>query len=218
MTISESADNSQAIRLFNKALEIQALSVEGRIAKLRRDDPNGTPAQITRRLNSEFRAFTVTTGAAVGGAAAVPGIGTAAAIAISGAECATFLEASIFYVLARSEISGIATEDIERRRLLIMAILLGNSGEKSIAKVAGRTAPHWGGQVVKKIPIETVRAINKVLGKNFVTKAGRQGIVVLGKWIPYGIGALIGGTANLAVSQGVIISANKAFGPAPETW
>ena len=70
---------------------------------------------------------------------------------------------------------------------------------------AGRTAPHWGGQVVKKIPIETVRAVNKVLGKNFVTKAGRQGIVVLGKWIPYGIGALIGGTANLAVSQGVII-------------
>ena len=100
-----------------------------------------------------------------------------------------------------------------------MAILLGNGGEKSIAKVAGRTAPHWGSQVVKKIPKETVRAINKVLGKNFVTKYGtRQGIVVLGKLVPLGIGAVIGGTANGLLSQGVISASNRAFGSPPDTW
>ena len=207
------------IQLFNKALAIQAPMVEGRIAKLRANKPDGTPREIVRRLNSEFRAATVTTGAGVGAAAVVPGIGTGVAIAISGAEYFTFLEASILYVLARSEISGIATEDIERRRLLIMAILLGNGGEKSIAKVAGRTAPHWGRQVVKKIPMETVRAINKVLGKNFVTKYGtRQGIVVLGRFIPAGIGAAIGGTVNGLLSQGVISASNRAFGPPPNSW
>jgi len=207
------------IQLFNKALAIQAPMVESRIAKLRANKPDGTPGEIVRRLNSEFRAVTVTTGAGVGAAAAVPAIGTGAAVAISGAEFFTFLEASILYVLARSEISGISTDDVERRRLLIMAILLGNGGEKSIAKVAGRTAPHWGGQVVKKIPMETVRAINKVLGRNFVTKYGtRQGIVVLGKLIPLGIGAVIGGTANGLLSQGVISASNRAFGPPPNTW
>ena len=121
MTISESADNSLPIRLFNKALAIQAPLVEGRIAKLRSNNPDATPTDIIHRLNTEYRAFTVSTGAAVGGAAAVPGVGTTAAIAASGAEFFTFLEATILYILARSEISGISTEDIEHRRLLTMA-------------------------------------------------------------------------------------------------
>lgn len=219
MTISESADNSLPIRLFNKALAIQAPLVEGRIAKLRSSNPDETPTQIIRRLNADYRAFTVGAGASVGGAAIIPGVGTGTAIALSGAEFFTFLEASILYALARSEISGIATEDIERRRLLVMAILLGNGGEEAIAKVAGRIAPHWGGQVVKAIPMETILAINKVLGRNFVTKYGtRQGIIVLGKWIPFGIGVLIGGATNGLFGQLVIGASNRAFGPPAETW
>ena len=219
MTISESADNSLPIRLFNKALAIQAPLVEGRIAKLRSNNPDATPTDIIHRLNTEYRAFTVSTGAAVGGAAAVPGVGTTAAIAASGAEFFTFLEATILYILARSEISGISTEDIEHRRLLTMAILLGNSGESGIAKVAGRIGPHWGRQVVGKIPMESIRAINKVLGRNFVTKYGtRQGIIVLGKWLPFGIGAVIGGGANGVFSHLVISASNRAFDAPPETW
>jgi hypothetical protein len=161
----------------------------------------------------------VTSGAAVGAAAAVPGVGTPVAIAASGAEFFTFLEATILYILARSEISGISTEEVEHRRLLTMAILLGNSGESSIVKVAGRIGPHWGRQVVGNVPMESIRAINKVLGRNFVTRYGtRQGIIVLGKWIPFGIGAVIGGSANGVFSHLIVSASNKAFGEPPQAW
>ena len=207
------------IQLFNKALAIQAPLVETRIARLRSNNPSGTPTDIIRRLNTDYRAFTVTTGAAVGGAAAVPGVGTTAAIAASGAEFFTFLEATILYILARSEISGISTEELEHRRLLTMAILLGNSGEKGIAKFVERIGPHWGRQVVRNVPMESILAINKVLGRNFVTKYGtRQGIIVLGKWIPFGVGAVIGGSANGVFSHLIISASNRAFGDPPQTW
>jgi hypothetical protein len=100
-----------------------------------------------------------------------------------------------------------------------MAILLGNSGEGTITKIAGRTGAHWAGKIVKIIPMETVLAINKVLGRNFVTKYGtKQGIVVLGEIMPFGVGALIGGAANGVFGQLVISASNRAFGSPPDTW
>lgn len=58
-----------------------------------------------------------------------------------------------------------------------------------------------------------------MLGKNFVTKYGtKQGIVVLGRVIPFGIGMAIGGAANGAMSHGIIKASNKAFGDVPKEW
>ena len=52
-----------------------------------------------------------------------------------------------------------------------------------------------------------------------MTKYGtKQGILVLGRVIPFGIGAVIGGVANAAFSQGIVKAADRAFGSAPETW
>ena len=52
-----------------------------------------------------------------------------------------------------------------------------------------------------------------------MTKYGtKQGIVVLGRVVPFGIGAAIGGVANAAFSQGIIKSADSAFGVEPATW
>lgn len=62
------------------------------------------------------------------------------------------------------------------------------------------------------MPLETLRQINKVLGPNFVTKYGtKQGIIVLGRIAPLGIGAVIGGGANAA------LAALAVSGP-PRLW
>ncbi|WP_308354488.1 hypothetical protein [Streptomyces sp. NK08203] len=69
------------------------------------------------------------------------------------------------------------------------------------------------------MPTATLRQINKVLGRNFVTKYGtRQGIVVLGRVAPFGIGAVIGGGANAALASLAVRAGRRAFGPAPEQW
>lgn len=58
-----------------------------------------------------------------------------------------------------------------------------------------------------------------VLGKNFITKYGtKQGIIVLGRVAPFGIGAVIGGGANAALAALAVRAARRAFGPAPESW
>lgn len=146
-------------------------------------------------------------------------MGTGVALAISGGEAVAFLNATVLYVLARAEVQGIRVEDVERRRLLVMAILLGDLGAKGVARVAERSGTHWARQIVSKIPTSQIKAANKVLGHNFITKYGtKQGIVVLGKVVPFGIGAVIGGAANAVASQGVISAADLAFGAARLTW
>ena len=208
-----------ALALLDKALTLQGALVEKHIARLRRIRPEATPAGIRKLLDAEFRAATISAGAGVGVAAAAPGIGTAAALALSGGEALGFLGATALYVLSRAELQGIPLGDIERRRTLVMAVMLGEAGAKSVGKVAERTGQHWAKAIVKGIPQSQILAVNKVLGKNFVTKYGtKQGIIVLGRVIPFGVGAVIGGAANAALGQAIISSSNKAFGDSPTEW
>lgn len=131
----------------------------------------------------------------------------------------TFLQASALYVLSRAAVQGISLDDIERRRTLVLTVMLGESANKSLGKVAERTGQHWANQIVRGIPYSQILKINKILGRNFVTKYGtRQGIIVLGRAVPLGVGAIIGGTANAVLAQGIVRSANHAFGPPPPAW
>ncbi len=83
-----------------------------------------------------------TSGAAVGGAAAAPGVGTGAAAAIGVGEIGFFLEASALLSLAVAEVHGLQIDDLERRRTLLLAVLLGDSGVKVVEKAAARTGAH----------------------------------------------------------------------------
>jgi hypothetical protein len=153
----------------------------------------------------------------VGAVAALPSVGTGVALAMSGGEVVGFLEATAVYTLAVAEIYGVPVYDIERRRTVLMAVLLGDSATKLVETAAGRSGPYWGKQIVTAIPMARIWQINKVLGRNFVTKWGtRQGMIVLGRVVPFGIGAIIGGTANAVIGKSVITSVRHAYGPAPQ--
>lgn len=218
-TQGESAEPSRVLALVDKALQLQAPLTERHVARLRRNHPEESPQQIIRRLNRELRAATVSAGASVGVAAAAPGVGTGVALALSGTEAVAFLNATVLYILARGQVQGVTIDDLERRRTLVMAIMLGDAGAKSVGKVAERTGQHWARHLVRRIPMSNINAINKVLGRHFVTKYGtKQGIIVLGRAVPFGIGAVIGGAANGLFSQGIVVAANRAFGPASPEW
>ncbi len=208
-----------ALELLDRALSVQTPLVARHLARIRRNRPDASPRQVTKRLNVELRAATVAAGSGVGAVAAAPGVGTGVALALSGGEAIAFVNATALYVLSRSELHGVPLEDIERRRTLVMAVMLGEAGSKSVQKVAERTGQHWARHLVKNIPQAKIHAVNKVLGRHFITKYGtKQGILVLGRVIPFGIGAAIGGTANAVFSQGIIKAADRAFGPTPTTW
>ncbi|WUT00147.1 hypothetical protein OHA46_27220 [Streptomyces sp. NBC_00708] len=218
-TPEENISGGRALELLDKALAIQSPLVRKNIARARQRNPDASPAEVIRNLERLYVSALSGTGAAVGGSAAAPGVGTAVALALSAGEALSSLEMSVLFALSVAEVHGIPLDELERRRTIVMGILLGKSGSATIGKIAERTGQHWGRQVVASVPAQTLRQINKVLGRNFITKYGtKQGIIVLGRVVPFGIGAVIGGGANAAVATLSVRAARRAFGPPPTSW
>ncbi|MFI9340461.1 hypothetical protein ACIG0D_04200 [Streptomyces sp. NPDC052773] len=221
----DTPDQEAAVRgqrvldLLDKAIDLQTPLVRKNIARARQRNPEATPAQVIRNLERMYVSALTGTGAAVGGTAAAPGVGTGLALALSAGETLSSLELSALFALSVAEVHAVPIDEVERRRTIVMGVMLGGSGSATITKVAERTGQHWGRQVVAKVPVETLRQINKILGKNFITKYGtKQGIIVLGRVAPFGIGAVIGGGANAALATLAVRAARRAFGPAPTSW
>ncbi|WCD89642.1 hypothetical protein KPP03845_106064 [Streptomyces xanthophaeus] len=209
----------RVLDLLDKAIDLQSPLVRKNIARARQRNPEATPAQVIRNLERMYVSALTGTGAAVGGTAAAPGVGTGVALALSAGEALSSLELSALFALSVAEVHGVPIDEIERRRTIVMGIMLGGGGSATISKVAERTGQHWGRQVVAKVPVETLRQINKILGRNFVTKYGtKQGIIVLGRVAPFGIGAVIGGGANAAMAGLAVRAGRRAFGPPPASW
>ncbi len=84
-------------------------------------------------------------GAAVGSAAAFPGIGTLVALSAVAGETVVFLEATAVFVLAVAEVHGIPAEHRERRRALVLAVLVGEDSKHAVADLLGpgRTKGAW---------------------------------------------------------------------------
>lgn len=205
--------------LLDKAIGLQTPLVRRNIARARQRNPEATPAEVVRTLERMYVSALAGTGAAVGGAAAAPAVGTGIALALSAGEAFSSLELSALFALSVAEVHGVRLDEIERRRTLVMGVMLGESASTTIGKVAERTGQHWGRQLVSKVPLATLRQINSVLGRNFITKYGtKQGIIVLGRVVPFGIGAVIGGGANATIAALAVRAARRAFGPAPQSW
>ncbi|WBB80421.1 hypothetical protein O7606_03295 [Micromonospora sp. WMMD882] len=210
---------NRVLDLLDKAIDLQGPLVRKNIARARQRNPDATPAEVIRSLERMYVSALTGSGAAVGGAAAAPGVGTGVAVALSAGEFLSSLQLSALFALSVAEVHGVPIDEVERRRTIVMGIMLGGSGQATIAKVAERTGKHWGRHIAAKVPGETLRQINKVLGRHFVTRFGtRQGIIVLGRVAPFGIGAVIGGGANAALAALAVRAARHAFGPAPEAW
>lgn len=204
---------------LDKALGVQAGLIEKNIARARKRHPDATPAESIKSLERMYRSALTGSGAAIGGVAAAPGVGTAAALAPAGGEALSSLELSTLYVLSVAHVHGVRVDEVERRRTLVMGVLIGGGSTELISKAAERTGRHWAKQIVAKVPAAQLKQINKVLGPHFITKYGtKQGIIVLGKVVPFGVGAAIGGTANLVFAEMAVRASQRAFGPAPYSW
>ncbi|MCX4095982.1 hypothetical protein [Nocardia sp. alder85J] len=199
---------------LDNASQLQAPAVAKYVERLRRAHPAESPAQIVGRLERQYLTTVTTSGTAVGATAAVPGVGTFTALAAMSAETAFFLEASALFTLAVAAVHGIAPDDAERRRALVLAVVLGESGMQIVEKNVGRTAKNWGDLLATKIP--GISAMNDSLLKRFVVQfLAKRSALMVGKVIPAGIGAAIGGFGNRALGRRTIDNARKAFGPAP---
>ena len=207
------------VKTFDRVMSVQRPLVVANIRRLRRRYPNASPEQLIRIIEKNYLAAVTTGGAAVGASAAVPAVGTVTSIALTGAETVGFLEASALFAQSVAEIHGIAVVEPERARTLVMTLIMGAAGQDLVRQFAaggaGRNA-YWGEQITRNLPKNVVNQLTNAIKRRFFRRfVLRQGTGMIGRLIPFGIGAVIGGTGNHMLGRQVIKSAREAFPPAP---
>jgi hypothetical protein len=136
-------------------------------------------------------------------------------------ETVVFLEATAVFVLAVAEVHGIPAEHRERRRALVLSVLVGEESKGAIADLLGpgRTSGAWLTEGAASLPLPAVTQLNSRLLKYFVKRyALKRGALAFGKMLPVGIGAVIGGGGNRLMGKKIVNNSRAAFGPAPGRW
>ena len=201
-------------QIIERGARVQGPAVRAYVERLREGNPDATPAEIVTKLEKQYLAAVMASGAAVGSAAAIPGFGTLAALSAIAGETVVFLEATALFVLAVAEVHGIPVEHRERRRALVLAVLVGEDSKHAVADLLGpgRTKGAW-------LPLPAVSQLNSRLLRYFVKRyALRRGAIMFGKLLPVGIGAVVGGVGNRLMGKRIIENARAAFGSPPPRW
>ncbi|MEJ3653159.1 hypothetical protein WEH80_09255 [Actinomycetes bacterium KLBMP 9759] len=201
-----------------RALRLQHPLVAAHVAAVRRKHPEMSPAEVVDRLGRQYKVAVATTGAAGGAVAILPALGTVASLATAGAEAFAALDAAVLYTLAVAEVHSLPTDDPERRRALVLGVVVGAGGQAVLRKVTGRSRD-WAQEVTDHLPLARLGVLNNALTRWFVKRyIVRQAMLALGRALPLGIGVAIGAIGNLVTARAVVRSAHDAFGAPPATW
>lgn len=221
-----SPDNRFVVTGIDRVLTVQRPVVLAHIRSIRAGKPNATPEEVIRTLERRYLTAVTSGGALVGASSVVPAIGAGAALALSTVETAGFLEASALYAQSVTEVHGIAVDDPDRARALVMTLILGNAGTDLVRQLAGQATgagpartTFWGELVTKNLPQAAVGQIANQIKRTFMKRfAVTQGTNIVGRMIPFGIGAIVGGTGNHLLGRQIIRGSREAFPPPPAVF
>jgi hypothetical protein len=211
-------------RALLAAVDVQRPLVLANLRRLHRQYPNDSPTQLARRLERRYLTAVGGTGAAVGGTAAMPGLGTMTSLGLSAAATVGFLEATALYAASIAELHGVHLEDPDRARTTIMALMLGEEGTALLSALGGQAlgrgghpSSAWGVALNRSMPSQAVKAIQGTVQRRFLRwLLKRQGGALVGRALPFGVGAVVGGAGNFLMGRAVVRAAKEAFGPAPD--
>ncbi|MGV8859086.1 hypothetical protein [Rhodoglobus sp.] len=213
------------VRGIDRVLTVQRPVVLAHIRSIRKGKPNASTDEIIAILERRYLAAVTTGGALVGASAAIPAVGTGASLALSSVETAGFLEASALFAQSVTEVHGIVVDDPDRARALVMTMVLGTAGSDLVKQLAAQAtgtgavrSAYWGETLAKGVPTALMGPLADRIKRTFMKKfAAAQGTNIVGRLIPFGIGAVIGGGGNHILGRQIIRTARQGFGPAPAT-
>ena len=205
-----------ATEWVDRAIDLNEGVVEGHVRQVRAGLPDATASGLVTALENQYLAAVSGAGAAVGGAASVPGIGTGIALGLSAAETVAFVEATALLTLAVAHVHQVEVPDLERRRALLLTVLLGDDAIALVRADAGDSTD-WGTRLLTRLPDEAVTDLNRTLQRWLLTRFGRrQGLFAVARLAPFGLGAAVGAAGNALTGRKVIGAVRTAFGePGP---
>ncbi|WP_286204447.1 hypothetical protein [Corynebacterium afermentans] len=208
------------IGAVDKAVQLQTSTIRTYVDWLRRQNPDATPAEIQKLMDKHLKNTVTGTGAGVGAAAAVPGIGLFAGAAAVAGESVLFLDLAAFYAVASAYLRGEDISDPERRRALVLSLLMGTKGLAIVDAMLGDDAGKIPGKsTLAKFSGPTLANTNNVL-QRIATRSMRKTLrrAWLGKLMPLGIGAIAGTTANRKLADGVIDNVQSGLSAMPAAF
>ena len=213
-------EDASASNLFERLVDRAVASGDDRsrkqVERVVRRHPRASAADVVTILEHRYRRRVKTLSAAVGLTAAVPGVGTGIAAVLTAANVGTFLRMSTTFVGSVARVHGVPVEDADRRRTLVLGALLGEDGARAVTGNLGVSSLYWGRGVLGRLPLGTVRAVNKGLSRRLVRSATeRTGALLLGRLAPFGVGAVVGWMLGRGLSNQVVTGVRAALGPVP---
>ncbi len=210
------------LKALDRAVSIQSSSVEKYVNRLRRKKPDASPQEIQRLLDKHLLTVVSGSGAGAGAAAAVPGIGFFTGAAAIGVESLVFLDAVAIYTVASAYLRGVDIQDPERRRALILLVLLGAKGSAIVDTVVGDLGRSKGLPTVatmSRFSAPTLGTLNNRLLRTALKQVGKKfRWAWLGKIMPLGIGAVAGTVANRRLAKRAITNSRESLGTPPATF
>lgn len=205
------------INAVDKAVHLQTSSIRAYVDWLRRQNPDASPAEIQKTMDKHLKNTVSGTGAGVGATAAVPGIGLVTGAAAVAGESVLFLDLAAFYAVASAYLRGVDIDDPERRRAIVLTLLMGSKGIAIVDAILGDDATTIPGKsTLAKFSGPTLTQTNNVLERIAMRSLNKQmRRAWLGKLMPLGIGAIAGTTANRKLADGVIENEHDALGAVP---
>jgi len=179
---------------------------------------SGSVDERVAQIEKSFRRELTVTGAAAGATAAVPVVGTAAALSVAAGELSWMTVRSADMILAIAAAHGLDDATIEERRTWVLAVLLfGDAAAKGATRLAGELGKGLGSRATNRVSAAQLAKLNRAMGRTIVTKYGtKRGAIVLCRLLPFGIGAAIGGSANYILTKAIAGHANSFFLDLPE--
>ena len=232
--ISKSEDFKSKIY---QAISVQRPVVLEYLKSLRRGKPNATAAEILKELDKRYVATVTITSTGVGASAAIPVVGIPLALGLGVIDLLFFYETSALYVLAATELHGIEVSDAERARPLVFGMLLGQKSQSQVAKLVrqaagaggvdqaravatgmvGRRLPGgWAEVLTQQLPDSALAPLETVIARRALMAGAKFEAGTLGKAIPFGFGAVVGGVGSFTFGRDVVKAARLAF-PMPPT-
>lgn len=199
------ADKLNPTAAFEQAFGPAKYLAHKHVEVLQEENPGISKTELIELLERRLVQQTSGTGAAVGAAATLPGIGTVTALGAAVGDSVSFLALSCAHVYAVLKVKGIELPNEEHERALVMSILLGGNSAAAVKEVEDETGQEWGRFLLEKKSVEVMKQVNFLLARHFALRFGtRFGAFTLGKVVPMGVGAALGGGANYLLAKSVI--------------
>lgn len=204
------------------AMRAQRPLVVANLRRLTKKYPHDSPGELAERISRRYIQSLTGTGAAAGGVGAIPGIGTATSLGASFGAALGFLELTSFYAQSIAELAGLHTNNDKEAQTLVMTIMLGEEGRELLQQAAstqpgtrfGTLGPSaW---IASGITGLTERAFTSLANRFMRTLVRGEAVRFLGRLVPFGIGAGIGGVANRNLARQVVVQTQETFGQLPQ--